>query len=61
MEGNSSTWYTQHTDVHTIVDSDRLERSRVSTANFSSVADDTICTTSTPSAMNDLLKCIEEV
>eukprot|EP00973_Karenia_brevis_P032782 4524667-Karenia_brevis.AAC.1 len=23
--------------------------------------DDTICTTSTPSAMNDLLRCIEEV
>eukprot|EP00973_Karenia_brevis_P040520 5603058-Karenia_brevis.AAC.1 len=50
-------------DVHTFVDSDRLERSKVSAANFTEVlfADNTICITSTPSSMNDLLSAIDEV
>eukprot|EP00973_Karenia_brevis_P073431 10202153-Karenia_brevis.AAC.1 len=51
MEGIKSDWFTQHTDE------DLLEMARVSTANFTEVlfADDTICVTSTPSAMNHLL------
>eukprot|EP00973_Karenia_brevis_P085709 11889938-Karenia_brevis.AAC.1 len=50
-------------DVHSITNEDRLERAKVSTATFTEVlfADDTICITSTPSAMNDLLACIETV
>eukprot|EP00973_Karenia_brevis_P068197 9487826-Karenia_brevis.AAC.1 len=63
MEGHTSDWFTQHTDVHSTTDEDRLHRARVSTATFTEVlfADDTICITSTPSAMNDLLACIERV
>eukprot|EP00973_Karenia_brevis_P032829 4531529-Karenia_brevis.AAC.1 len=50
-------------DVHTEVDSDIFENARVSTANFSEVlfAGDTICMTSTPSAMNTLLAAIERI
>eukprot|EP00973_Karenia_brevis_P058947 8207276-Karenia_brevis.AAC.1 len=50
-------------DVHTAVDCPRFEKDQVSTANFSEVlfADGTICMTSTPSSMNQLLAALEKV
>eukprot|EP00973_Karenia_brevis_P013553 1840692-Karenia_brevis.AAC.1 len=70
MGGQTSEWHTQQTvmtclfeDVHTMVDSDRLDRAKVTTATFTEVlfAEDIICITSTPSAMNDALACIQIV
>ena len=50
-------------DVHTMFEQNPLQDSHVSTANFSEVlfADDTICMTSCPLAMNRLLAGIEQI